>query len=218
VIGCLLFAVVVIAIVAVVVVTRRRRQEYDEDLYDEGSSMDLPSIESVISDDTLGGAADPDRTMDEGEDYSTGQTTIPAGSVPPARLVVIAGLNYLKGDAFTINKARVTFGRSAGDIVNDIDIQDKQVSRQHAEIVYDGRDFNLRDLRSTYGTQVNGKPVYSDPVALRDGAEIVLGRESKSQTRFRFELSTPSAGVDADQTVDEGVEDDPFKTSDELTS
>ncbi|MCC6098115.1 MAG: DUF3662 and FHA domain-containing protein [Olsenella sp.] len=70
--------------------------------------------------------------------------------------------------------------RSQGGIV----IHDPNVSRRHAEITYDGRDWRITDLNSTNGTLVNDVDV--DSCILRDGDLITVGltnlefRESRS--------------------------------------
>ncbi len=59
---------------------------------------------------------------------------------------------------------------------NDIVLEGLGVSRVHAEILYDGKRFTIRDLESTNGTFVNGRQVRER--RLRDGDIIGLG-ESK---------------------------------------
>jgi hypothetical protein len=59
--------------------------------------------------------------------------------------------------------------RSQGGIV----IHDPNVSRRHAEITYDGRDWRITDLNSTNGTLVNDVDV--DSCILRDGDLITVG-------------------------------------------
>lgn len=52
-------------------------------------------------------------------------------------------------------------------------IHDPNVSRRHAEITYDGRDWRITDLNSTNGTLVNDVDV--DSCILRDGDLITVG-------------------------------------------
>ena len=56
---------------------------------------------------------------------------------------------------------------------SDFRLPDTGVSRQHAEITWDGQDAVLVDLHSTNGTIVNGEPI--DNWLLADGDEISLG-------------------------------------------
>lgn len=59
--------------------------------------------------------------------------------------------------------------RTPGNIV----IHDPNVSRRHAELSYDGRNWHIRDLGSTNGTLVNDVDI--DVCTLRDGDLITLG-------------------------------------------
>lgn len=74
---------------------------------------------------------------------------------------------------------RLTMGRGNG---NDIVLEDVNVSRFHAEIVFVGGNIELRDLDSRCGTRVNGRPVKT--AIIRDGAEIGVGSH-----RLRFDGS-----------------------------
>jgi len=77
-------------------------------------------------------------------------------------------------------------------------IHSTEVSKEHAEIyVYEGK-YRIRDLRSTNGTCVNGKPV--DDIELQDGDIIHLG-----QSEFRF-LADAMAPVDTEMNSLPGTE------------
>jgi serine phosphatase RsbU (regulator of sigma subunit) len=65
----------------------------------------------------------------------------------------------------------ITLGR-ASDCT--IPIRDKFLSRKHAEIIYDGGKWFVRDCGSVNGTIVNGAKVI-EPAPLRPGDRIVLG-------------------------------------------
>jgi serine phosphatase RsbU (regulator of sigma subunit)/pSer/pThr/pTyr-binding forkhead associated (FHA) protein len=65
----------------------------------------------------------------------------------------------------------ITLGR-ADDCT--IPIRDRYLSRKHAEIVYDGRDWTVRDCGSVNGTIVNGAKL-TVAHALRPGDRILLG-------------------------------------------
>jgi DNA-binding winged helix-turn-helix (wHTH) protein len=57
----------------------------------------------------------------------------------------------------------------------DVRLEGSTVSRRHARVVVDGDRASIEDMASTNGTRVDGQPVSSSPVALRNGAEILIG-------------------------------------------
>lgn len=59
------------------------------------------------------------------------------------------------GRRYQITKERTSVGRDAGA---DIQIADPGLSRKHFEILWDGQNAGLRDLGSTNGTRVAGRP------------------------------------------------------------
>ena len=72
------------------------------------------------------------------------------GPVLDGRLVAETGPEA--GRVYRLDKAVVSLGRDPG---NDVVIRDRYVSRRHAEIRWDGRDYVLHELGSRNGTQVN---------------------------------------------------------------
>lgn len=64
----------------------------------------------------------------------------------------------------------VLIGRSAEC---DIRVRDTQVSREHCELVPDGKGWKLRDLRSSNGTYINGDAVRE--CQLKDGDTFEVG-------------------------------------------
>jgi serine phosphatase RsbU (regulator of sigma subunit)/pSer/pThr/pTyr-binding forkhead associated (FHA) protein len=71
-----------------------------------------------------------------------------------ACLQVLKGLN--PGQIFPLDKDRFVLGRHPDcDIVLDLGA----ISRQHAQIIREGREFYVEDLKSRNGTLVNGEPV-----------------------------------------------------------
>lgn len=91
--------------------------------------------------------------------------------------------NRVQGEYF-IHKKRINIGRHRD---NDLRIDDPLISRQHAQILQQGRTIYLRDLNSTNGTFVNNKRV--DIAALEEGTVVKLGnclltflRNNKSAT------------------------------------
>ena len=87
-----------------------------------------------------------------------------------ARLDRSAKLLLPDGRALAMDKPVLSLGRQFD---NDIVIEDKRVSRHHAQIRYEHNSFFLYDLSSANGTQVNGSPVQQ--VVLHDGDRISFG-------------------------------------------
>lgn len=94
----------------------------------------------------------------------------------------IACLEISQGDfggmVYELASSETFIGR---DPKTDITLLDHAVSRQHAVLVFEGREraHRIEDLDSTNGTRVNGKSVRA--AVLADGDEIELGH-----TRFLY--------------------------------
>jgi len=74
---------------------------------------------------------------------------------------------------YDFNRDTIYVGRS-GD--NDIQIKDRFVSRLHLKINQVGQRFFIKDLKSTNGTYINGKPIISGiGFEVEKGAPIVIG-------------------------------------------
>jgi len=105
-------------------------------------------------------------------------------------------------DTIELVGERLTIGRSKD---NDVVLkQDSSVSRQHARLELLGNTWYVKDLNSTNGVEVGGKPVL-DERALHHGDEIILGN-----TRIVFldrsqspESSTKKKGAAPKLTVKE---------------
>lgn len=96
------------------------------------------------------------------------------------------------GRRWPLDRARpLTIGRAEEC---DIVLPDRQVSRYHARIAWEGDHFQVLDLGSKNGTHVNGQELHSDPVPLSDGDEI--------QIALRFKLAFVDAGATAPLTLD----------------
>lgn len=72
---------------------------------------------------------------------------------------------------FTLPRAEVTVGSEKG---NAFRLPDKSVSRRHAIIRYHSRRYEVRDLKSTNGTFINGRRIH-EPAMLRDGDHLRFG-------------------------------------------
>lgn len=79
---------------------------------------------------------------------------------------------------FPINKERQNIGR---DVKNAIMIDDKSISREHAQILRIPQGYSLRDLGSSNGTFVNGQRI--SECKLKDGDLLSFGN-----IEYRFEL------------------------------
>ncbi|HEX9924473.1 MAG TPA: FHA domain-containing protein [Anaerolineae bacterium] len=66
-------------------------------------------------------------------------------------------------------KSSIIIGREAE---SDVQIADRQVSRQHAEVTRTDQGFMLRDLGSKNGTFLNGEPVSQEPRLMRNGDDV----------------------------------------------
>lgn len=75
------------------------------------------------------------------------------------------------GKAYELNKNDISVGR---DINNDIVVNDSEVSRKHARLLMQGKNYVLEDLGSTNGTFVDGQRL-TGPHVLRPGETIMLG-------------------------------------------
>lgn len=75
------------------------------------------------------------------------------------------------GNTIPVGPQGATLGRSREA---DIQIDDANVSRQHAEVRPSGASWTVRDLGSTNGVKVNGRRV-EGPQSLRPGDTITIG-------------------------------------------
>lgn len=84
--------------------------------------------------------------------------------------------DFNKDRRYPLIGLRMTLGRGTD---NDIIISDPGASRHHAEIVFNGDDWSVRDNNSTNGTFLNGEPVTQH--VLHNGDVVELGT-----TRLEF--------------------------------
>ena len=66
-------------------------------------------------------------------------------------------------------KPTIVIGRDAD---SDVQIDDRQVSRRHAEIAHTEKGYVLRDMGSKNGTYLNGETVSQEPRLIRNGDEV----------------------------------------------
>lgn len=87
------------------------------------------------------------------------------GSVAWVPVLDIAGKRY------PLKRSRTVVGRGSEA---DITVDDTGTSRKHIEIAWDGAHAQLRDLGSTNGSQLNGRPVKK--AVLEPDSVITIGR------------------------------------------
>lgn len=95
-----------------------------------------------------------------------------------------------RGKRWELRQEVITIGRHESC---DIPLFDRRVSRFHARITRQGKDFVLEDLGSKNGTFVNGI-LLSAPHTLRDGDEIAIA--------FAFKFLFVDAGATAPVTIE----------------
>jgi hypothetical protein len=111
---------------------------------------------------------------------------------PSQQAFLIFEKGALKGHRVPISDQSVIIGRGGRNANCDIELPERQVSRQHAEIFADQGGYYIRDLNSKNGTYLNEQPV-REPVRLQDNDIIQIALCE----RFRF------VGTDATLPLEE---------------
>lgn len=108
-----------------------------------------------------------------------------------------AYLEGVGGAIYELKAERNTLGRVGGGA--GIEVRDKSLSREHAEIVFEGGAWKLRDLNSKNKTFLNEVPIEGPEYKpLSDGDQIHLGA-----CPLKFRTGSPKAGdIDATVAVD----------------
>ena len=123
---------------------------------------------------SLGGALSI-RVVEDGS-FNLGQLSV-SSSTADVKVEWTPALD-VAGTRFVLHKRRTVVGRDASA---DIQVDDNGLSRQHFEILWDGTRAGIRDLGSTNGTRLNGKPLSES--ALESEGVINAGR-----TEFVFRV------------------------------
>jgi len=116
-------------------------------------------------------------------------------------LIVYEG--ELEGQRWVIEQDQVTIGRGSDCTIM---LPERQVSRHHARIEWDGGGYLLRDLGSKNGTHVNGQEVRDRPYRLKDGDEIQIALCVKmgfvgADATLPLELTGPNRGLRIDRAA-----------------
>jgi FhaA, N-terminal domain/FHA domain len=127
-----------------------------------------PEVELFVGHDLRKGDLEVEASLVQGEQKVEPAAVVQAAAAGQrAELVVHAGDDVRR---VALDKEVLTIGRLPG---SDVVVDDKGVSRRHAQIRTKDGASTLTDLGSTNGTNLNGKPVQSRP--LNDGDRITVG-------------------------------------------
>jgi hypothetical protein len=109
------------------------------------------------------------------------ELTVAVDDLPPemGMLVVKRGPNA--GSRFILGQGITTVGRHPD---SDIFLDDVTVSRRHAEITNEGREFSVADVGSLNGTYLNRERI-DDRAVIHSGDEVQIG---KFKLVFLFEV------------------------------
>jgi len=120
-----------------------------------------------------------------------------------AKLVVKVGEEIDK--SFDLVKSEIVIGR---DPSSDIVIDDIEISRYHLKITKTEEGLVAEDLKSTNGTQKNGKPLRK-PAVLVNGDLIVLGTKHV----FEFKAGSQDDAFSDEEPLNEKMTEDKTPTS-----
>jgi pSer/pThr/pTyr-binding forkhead associated (FHA) protein len=76
------------------------------------------------------------------------------------------------GQIFPLTLESITIGR---DPMSDIVVNDPELSRHHARLIYTGSGYQVQDMGSTNGTFVDGNRLAGETVSLSAGQTVALG-------------------------------------------
>jgi serine phosphatase RsbU (regulator of sigma subunit) len=120
-------------------------------------------------------------------------------------------LSYIDPDgkhSIPLKADSISIGRAAGQ---DVVLQDRCVSRQHAVIFRDGDDWVFADQNSSHGSFLNGERVLRTP--LKSGDELNLGAADGCKLRFDIEDDAQEAGRSSSNSVTSLLSRMPGKSS-----
>jgi hypothetical protein len=94
----------------------------------------------------------------------------------------------VNGQRFMLKVGQTSIGR---DVTADIQIQDTGLSRVHFAIIWDGRNAAVKDLKSTNGTRIAGRPI--SEVAISNDTQIQAGSNTFVYKVVARTINTDSA-------------------------
>ena len=104
------------------------------------------------------------------DQVSTGTLRVESTTAQGGR-VAWRGVLDVEGRRVPLTKSRTVIGRGSDA---DITVADAGTSRKHVEILWDGERAMVRDMKSTNGTKLNGRPVTE--AALPPDSTVTIGR------------------------------------------
>ncbi|MEN2738603.1 DUF3662 and FHA domain-containing protein [Microbacterium sp. X-17] len=110
-------------------------------------------------------------SIDLVRDTSLSTGTLRAESRAAEGRVSWQGVLDIAGRRYPLTKSRTVIGRGSDA---DITVADSGTSRQHVEVLWDGEHAMVRDLKSTNGTKLAGRPVTQ--ASLTPDSTITIGR------------------------------------------
>lgn len=128
------------------------------------------------------------------EQVSTGTLRVESSTAQGGR-VAWRGVVDVEGRRIPLTKSRTVIGRGSDA---DITIADAGTSRKHVEILWDGERAMVRDMKSTNGTKLNGRPVTE--AALPPDSTVTIGR-TDIVFRVVAQASPPKPSMPADQAT-----------------
>lgn len=151
---------------------------------DESTHVELMAVEkSEQSVSTIG----THRNADEAVVQADGADNVVRGAVQRSdNAMLMLRMDDDLNRCWPLNHAKTFIIGREDD--SDMVLADRQVSRRHAAIRWNGKAYELEDLGSTNGTHVNGN-LASRPVPLADGDDFMIG--------FSFRVSFVDDGATA---------------------
>jgi hypothetical protein len=98
----------------------------------------------------------------------------------------------VNGQRYMLKVGQTSIGR---DVTADIQIQDTGLSRVHFAIVWDGRNAAAKDLQSTNGTRISGRPI--SEVAISNDTQIQAGSNTFVFKVVARTINTNSTNTDS---------------------